>query len=72
MLRARALPGRIGGQAGLELRLVMAGGVRILDKIAAQGYNSAQQRPSLTARDAPALLRLALFLPKASRVSAQR
>ncbi|MFI0545698.1 MAG: squalene synthase HpnC [Brachymonas sp.] len=72
MLRARALPGRIGGQAGLELRLVMAGGLRILDKIAAQGYNSVQQRPSLAAGDAPALLRLALFLPQASRASPQR
>ena len=64
MLRARALPGRIGGQAGLELRLVMAGGIRILDKIAAQGYNTAQQRPALSKKDALPMLRLALCLPR--------
>ena len=64
MLRARALPGRIGGQAGLELRLVMAGGIRILDKIAAQGYNTAQQRPALNKKDALPMLRLALCLPR--------
>ena len=64
MLRARALPGRIGGQAGLELRLVMAGGIRILDKIAVQGYNPAQQRPALSKKDALPMLRLALCLPK--------
>ena len=66
MLRARALPGRIGGQAGLELRLVMAGGIRILDKIAAQGYNTAQQRPALSKKDALPMLRLALCLPRAA------
>lgn len=64
MLRARALPGRLGGRAGLELRLVMAGGLRILDKIAAQNYDTLQQRPALQASDAPAMLRLALCLPK--------
>ena len=64
MLRARALPGRIGGRAGLELRLVMAGGLRILDKIAAQNYNTTSQRPVLRAGDAPAILRMALCLPK--------
>jgi squalene synthase HpnC len=64
MLRARALPGRIGGQAGLELRLVMAGGLRILDKIAAQNHNTVVQRPVLTKADALPMLGLALCLPK--------
>jgi squalene synthase HpnC len=64
MLRARALPSRIGGQAGLELRLVMAGGLRILDKIAEQGYTTTVQRPALSKKDALPMLRLALCLPK--------
>jgi len=65
LLRAQALPQRIGGRAGWELRLVMAGGLRILDKIAAADYTSLQQRPKLGAWDTPHLLKLALFPPPA-------
>ncbi len=44
---ARALPGRIG----LELRLVVAGGLRILDRIEAVGGDVVRHRPQLGAAD---------------------
>ncbi len=53
---ARRLPGRIGW----ELRLVVQGGLRVLDKIEALGYASWRQRPVLTALDLPRLLWRAL------------
>lgn len=48
----RALPGRIG----LELRLIIAGGLRILDKIEAVDYDVFHRRPILRAWDWPLLL----------------
>ncbi len=47
---------RIPGRAGWELRLVVQGGLRILDKIEALGFNSLQHRPTVGAADAPLLL----------------
>jgi phytoene/squalene synthetase len=47
---------RIPGRAGWELRLVVQGGLRILDKIEAQGFDTFGRRPRLRARDAPMLL----------------
>jgi squalene synthase HpnC len=49
---ALRLPGRIGW----ELRLVVQGGRRILDKIAAMDFASLRVRPVLRRMDAPALL----------------
>ncbi len=43
----RALPGRIG----LEIRAIVAGGLRILDKIEAANYDVFHQRPVLRASD---------------------
>ena len=51
MLQGRALPGLLGGRIGLELRLVMAGGLRILDRIEAQQGDVVQQRPVLRGTD---------------------
>ncbi len=48
----RSLPGRIG----LELRLIIAGGLRILDKIEAVDYDVFRQRPVLRGPDWPLLL----------------
>ncbi|MCX7177669.1 MAG: squalene synthase HpnC [Proteobacteria bacterium] len=48
----RLLPGRIG----LEMRLIIAGGLRILEKIEAAGYDVFRARPSLTVFDWPRLL----------------
>jgi squalene synthase HpnC len=49
---ALRLPGRIGW----ELRLVVQGGLRILEKIAAMDFASVRTRPVLGRKDAPALL----------------
>jgi squalene synthase HpnC len=48
----RALPGRIG----LELRTIVAGGARILEKIEAADYDVFRHRPVLRAWDWPLLL----------------
>ena len=48
----RALPGRIG----LEIRATAQGGLRILDKIQAAGYDIFRRRPVLRAFDWPLLL----------------
>ena len=45
------LPKRIQGRAGWELRLVVQGGLRVLDRIEAMRFNSAAQRPKLGLRD---------------------
>ncbi|MBL8474268.1 MAG: squalene synthase HpnC [Rhodocyclaceae bacterium] len=54
---ARRLPGRIG----LELRAVVAGGLRILEKIEAVDYDVFRRRPKLGRADAPRLVWRALF-----------
>ena len=47
---------RLPGRAGWELRLVVQGGLRILEKIAAMDYASLRTRPVLRRTDAPRLL----------------
>jgi squalene synthase HpnC len=47
MLAGAPLARRVPGRAGWELRLVAQGGLRILDKIAAQGQRSWLKRPRL-------------------------
>lgn len=44
---------RIPGRAGWELRLVVQGGLRILDKIERMGHASLTQRPTITPTDLP-------------------
>lgn len=56
MLSGAPLVHTIPGRAGWELRLVVQGGLRILDKVAAQGFATLQTRPKLRALDAPVLL----------------
>jgi phytoene/squalene synthetase len=58
----RALPGRIG----LEIRATVQGGLRILDKIEAGGFDTLQNRPTLSAADAPRLLWRALWMRQTS------
>jgi squalene synthase HpnC len=48
---ARSLPGRMG----FELRLMICGGLRILEKIESVGYDVFRHRPQLTAADWPVL-----------------
>jgi hydroxysqualene synthase len=52
---------RIPGRAGWELRLVVQGGLRILDKIASLHHRSWQKRPKLGKADVPLLLWRAAF-----------
>ncbi len=64
-----SLPARVGGRLGWELRAVVAGGARILSKLAAGGHDPFAARPALRGADAlplaAAVLRLALAPPPA-------
>ena len=51
MLSGAPLVHTVPGRAGWELRAVMQGGLRILDKIAALGYATLRARPRLQASD---------------------
>jgi len=62
MLKGLQLPLQIPGRAGWELRLVVQGGLRILDKIEALGFSSWRSRPRLTLLDAPVILWRALWM----------
>jgi len=54
---------RLPGRAGWELRLVVQGGLRILERIGAMHHATLHARPKLTAFDAPRLLWRALRMP---------
>jgi squalene synthase HpnC len=56
MLAGAGLVHRVPGRAGWELRLVVQGGLRILDKIETLGFDTLQRRPTVGAADAPLLL----------------
>jgi hydroxysqualene synthase len=62
MQRGAPLVHRLPGRFGWELRLVVQGGLRILDKIEAHGFNALSRRPTLGALDAPLLLWRALWM----------
>lgn len=51
LLGGAPLARELGGRIGLELRLVVQGGLRILERIDAAGGNVFEHRPVLTARD---------------------
>ena len=53
---------QLPGRAGWELRLVVQGGLRILDKIEAMDHTTLRQRPRLRAWDAPVMLWRALHM----------
>lgn len=56
MQQGAALVHRIPGRAGWELRLVVQGGLRILDKIEALNFATLRTRPKLRAWDVPVML----------------
>jgi phytoene synthase len=56
MLEGAPLGRRLPGRIGLEIRTIVAGGLRILDKIEAVGYDVFNRRPVLGALDWPLLL----------------
>lgn len=55
MLTGAPLARRLPGRLGWELRLVVQGGLRILEKIEKVGFDVFQQRPTLTRTDWPVL-----------------
>jgi squalene synthase HpnC len=62
VLEGAALPLNMPGRAGWELRLVVQGGLRILDKIEAMGCVTWQKRPKLGVWDVPVLIWRALWM----------
>ena len=56
MLKGASLACQIPGRAGWELRLVVQGGLRILDKIEAMNFATWRTRPKLGLFDLPVLL----------------
>ncbi|WP_342128401.1 squalene synthase HpnC [Hydrogenophaga sp. OTU3427] len=56
MLAGAPLALQLPGRGGWELRLVVQGGLRLLDHIAAIGHTSWRQRPRLRPMDLPVLL----------------
>ncbi len=67
MLQGAPLALQVPGRAGWELRLVVQGGLRILEKIARMNHVALLQRPRLTAADVPVLLWRALRMPAVLR-----
>ncbi|MDM0086003.1 MULTISPECIES: squalene synthase HpnC [unclassified Variovorax] len=66
MAQGAPLVHRLPGRIGWELRLVVQGGLRILDKIEAQGFDSFSHRPTIGAADAPLLAWRALRMRRQS------
>ncbi|MGH8819937.1 MAG: squalene synthase HpnC [Rhodoferax sp.] len=62
MLKGSELVHQVPGRAGWELRLVVQGGLRILDKIKAMNFATLHTRPKLSAWDAPVLLWRSLWM----------
>jgi squalene synthase HpnC len=62
MQQGAALVHRLPGRIGWELRLVVQGGLRILDKIEALDHATLQTRPRLRAWDLPVLLWRSLWM----------
>lgn len=66
MLEGAPLVHRVPGRAGWELRLVVQGGLRILDKIAALDFATLGHRPALRPADALVMLWRALRMRPAT------
>ena len=62
MAQGAPLVHRVPGRAGWELRLVVQGGLRILDKIEALQFATVQQRPTLRAWDFAVMAWRALWM----------
>ena len=66
MTEGMPLVHRLPGRIGWELRLVVQGGLRILDKIEGLGFDSFSQRPTVGKADAPMLAWRALRMRRQS------
>jgi squalene synthase HpnC len=71
MLEGAPLVHTVPGRAGWELRLVVQGGLRILDKIEALNFATLSARPKLRWYDAPLLLWRALWMRAPTAVVAR-
>lgn len=71
MLRGAPLACTLPGRVGWELRLVVQGGLRILEKIDGLQFDTLRQRPTLGRLDAPRLLWRAWRMPAPSASLAQ-
>ncbi|WP_368646909.1 squalene synthase HpnC [Castellaniella ginsengisoli] len=71
LLAGSPLAWRLPGRIGLELRLVVHGGLRILDKLAAGGYDPWRNRPILGRGDAFLLCWRAFLTPRPDAALAQ-
>ena len=67
MLQGAPLALRLPGRSGWELRLVVQGGLRILEKIRRMDHAALLHRPTLTAFDVPVLLWRALRMGGSQR-----
>ena len=66
MLQGAPLVHRVPGRAGWELRLVVQGGLRLLDRIDAIGYTTLCQRPTLRRWDYGVMLWRACWMAEAA------
>ena len=62
MLRGSPLVKKLPGRAGWELRLVVQGGLRIVEKIEQLGFATLRQRPKLNGWDSAVMLWRALWM----------
>lgn len=69
MLQGAPLACRLPGRIGWELRLVVQGGLRILERIEAMNYGTLTHRPALGRRDLPVMLWRALRMQPTARQS---
>ncbi len=72
MLSGAPLVHTLPGRAGWELRLVVQGGLRILDKIARMNFGTLQSRPTLNALDLPLLVWRALWMRRPDTAPARQ
>ena len=68
---SQVVQAKSGWRAGFEMRLVVQGGLKILDKIEAMNFDSLRQRPTLRALDVVSLLWRATWMRPAARRSLQ-
>ena len=66
MQQGTPLVHRLPGRFGWELRLVVQGGLRVLDKIESNGFNVLSRRPTVGAGDAPLLAWRALRMRRST------
>lgn len=72
MLAGRPLLAQVPRRLGWELRFIVAGGLRILDRLAASGHDPVLARPRLGWRDGAPLLGLALRVARLRMPEAAR